>query len=86
MIEVARDDNGRSAWCWRRPLGVACHCGHRALVSLERIGAGESCMRALYDRRFACSACGGQAVQLWFMTCEQDEAEFLERAGGAGAG
>ena len=79
MIEVSRSDNGRTAWCWQRPLGVACLCGHCALVPLEKIGAGEGDMQYLYDRKFTCSKCGGRTVQLWFMTSEQDVAEFTPR-------
>ena len=56
MIEVGPRDNGRSTWCWQRPLGVACLCGHRALVPLERLGATDRDMRPLYKRASAARA------------------------------
>src|SRR5262245_10228917 len=77
MIEVKPTDNGRSAWCWMRRLGVACMCGHRSLVELEKIGAHRGDMKYLYKRKFKCSRCDRSMVQLWFMTSEQDEADFL---------
>lgn len=82
MIEVGPRDNGRSACSYgRRPLGVACSCGHRALVPLETISVHDGDMRVLYDRFFTCSKCGKRGgQQLWLMTNEQDEVAFLSGA------
>lgn len=79
MIEVGSRDNGRSACSYSgRPLGVACPCGHRALVKLDAIGVHDGDMRRLHDRGFRCSACGRRGgQQLWFMTNDADEAQFL---------
>lgn len=77
MIEVSRTDNGRCTSLWRRPLGVACMCGRRVLVPLTTIGAHSGDMRYLYDRKFTCAGCGGHTVQLWYMTTDADEAEFV---------
>lgn len=77
MIEVGPHDNGRSVWVYRRRLGVACLCGHRALVELERAGIHSGDMEHVYSRRFRCTACGARSVQLWIMQSDQDEAAFL---------
>jgi hypothetical protein len=78
MIDVRSRDNGRSAAFQGCPIGVACSCGHRALVPLETIGAHDGDMRRLHDLRFTCSQCGRRgSLQLWFMTSDRDEASFL---------
>lgn len=82
MIEVRNTDNGHTAAGWRRPLGVACMCGRRVLVQLKAIGAHSGDMRYLYDRKFTCTVCGRHTVQLWFMTKDEDEAEFLRSSTG----
>lgn len=82
MIEVGSRDNGRSVCSYgRRPLGVVCPCGHRALVPLAAIGVHDGDMRRLYDLSFSCSKCGKRSgQQLWIMTCDRDEAAFQHPA------
>lgn len=79
VIEVGTRDNGRSACSYgARPLGVACPCGHRALVPLATIGVHDGDMRRLHDLVFSCSTCGRRGgQQLWLMTSDRDEAAFL---------
>jgi hypothetical protein len=62
MFEVEPYDNGRSVWSWHRRLGVACTCGHRALVELERARIHKGDMAPVYGRKFRCSRCGGHGV------------------------
>lgn len=78
MIEVTPRDNGRSAWCWGRSLGVACHCGHRVPVELgsRNITAGD--MRRLHDLHFVCSRCGSDKVSLWLFRSDEDVAAFRD--------
>jgi hypothetical protein len=42
------------------PLGIACRCGHRAVIELASLGITSGDMRSLRDLPFVCSSCGSQ--------------------------
>lgn len=61
---VTGGSNLHTADCYGQPLGVSCRaCERRALVPLDRIGAGKGNMRLLHTLQLKCSACGGREVE-----------------------
>lgn len=60
---IVTDENGTGVTAWQQPLGVACKCGHRGLVPLERLGL-EGSMKRVKDRKWRCSQCAGTDVEL----------------------
>ena len=67
--------NLHTADCYGQPLGVRCRsCERRALVPLDRIGAGRGNMKLLHSLPLTCSGCGGREVELWLFV-KGDEAE-----------
>ena len=67
--------NLHTADCYGQPLGVRCRaCERRALVPLDKIGAGRGNMTLLQSLPLTCSGCGGREVELWLFV-KRDEAE-----------
>ena len=64
-----------TAASYRQPLGVRCQaCEHRALISLDMIGARSGSMRPLHSLPLNCSDYGGRDSELWLFV-RRDEAE-----------
>jgi hypothetical protein len=63
---IVDDENGIALHGSGQPLGIRCHCGHRALIPQDRlppkIGAGS--VVKLRDQNWKCSICGGRRVEL----------------------
>jgi len=63
---IVDEENGIALNGSAQPLGIRCHCGHRALIPQDRlppkIGAGS--VVKLRDQNWKCSICGGRRVEL----------------------
>jgi hypothetical protein len=79
MIEASSTANGHTAATWgRRPLGIACRCGHRAVIELASLGITSGDMRSLRDLPFVCSSCGSQQVSIWIFQSDDEATKFLD--------
>jgi hypothetical protein len=79
MIEASSTANGHTAAAWaNRPLGIACRCGHRAVIELASLGITSRDMRPLRDLPLVCSSCGSQQVSIWIFRSDDEAIKFLD--------
>lgn len=75
--------NLRTLWMSSQPLGIACRCGHRALISHETLGAHSGNMTEIWTLRFRCTACGARGNEhegiVWKILHGQDQVDAFER-------
>jgi hypothetical protein len=79
MIEASSTANGHTATTWgSRPLGIACRCGHRAVIELASLGITTGDMRPLRDLPFVCSSCGNQQTSIWIFQSNDEATKFWD--------
>ena len=57
-IPLGGRENLRTLWSYRHPLGVTCQaCGHRALISVNKLNAHDGNMKPFTSLRLVCNQC-----------------------------
>lgn len=79
-------ENLHTVYCYGYDMGVICRiCDHRALLSIERLGAYRGNMRQVTELKLKCRQCGSDRYTPVIFADEAEVAGFLpEPVPGAG--
>jgi hypothetical protein len=80
-IALRGSENLHTVFCYGHDMGVICRiCDHRALLSIERLGAHRGNMRQITDLKLKCTQCGSDRYTPVIFAKEEEVAAFLPKA------
>ena len=73
-------ENLHTVYCYGLDLGVICRiCDHRALLSMERLGAYRGNMRQIVDLKLKCTQCGSDRYTPVIFAKQEEVDAFLPK-------
>ena len=79
-VPLRGGENLHTVYCYGHDMGVICRiCDHRALLSIERLGAYRGNMRQLVDLKLKCSQCGSDRYTPVLFATQEDVEAFLPK-------
>lgn len=79
-VPLRGSENLHTVYCYGFDMGVICRiCDHRALLSIERLGAYSGNMRQIVDLKLKCTQCGSDRYTPVIFATEAEVAAFLPK-------